>query len=63
MEGHQARYARAPYSDKGTPDRRNANDNKIDPDLIVPLTAQGDGYSGSFHIGVNMAQRPPQKLA
>jgi protocatechuate 3,4-dioxygenase beta subunit len=47
--------ARAPYSDKGAPDTRNAADNIFDSDLIVPLIVDGDGYAGTFHVGVNMA--------
>lgn len=45
--------AQAPYSEKGTPDTRNANDNIFDSSLIVALTEGGGGYSGSFHVGVN----------
>lgn len=48
-------FARSPYSAKGTPNTRNASDNIFDSDLIVPLAVDGDGYSGSFHVGVNMA--------
>jgi protocatechuate 3,4-dioxygenase beta subunit len=47
--------ARAPYSQKGSPDTRNARDNIFNPDLVVPLSAEGDGYSGTSHIGVNTA--------
>ena len=47
--------ARAPYNQKGSPDTRNARDNIFNPDLILPLTAEGDGYAGTLHIGVNMA--------
>jgi protocatechuate 3,4-dioxygenase beta subunit len=47
--------AQAPYNDKGSPDTRNANDNIFDPTLIVPLTAQGNGYAGSFPVGVEFA--------
>jgi hypothetical protein len=46
--------ARSPYNAKGTPDTRNATDNIFDSDLLVPLTAEGDGYTGVFHVGVNM---------
>ncbi|TMF99604.1 MAG: intradiol ring-cleavage dioxygenase, partial [Chloroflexi bacterium] len=47
--------ARAPYNQKGSPDTRNARDNIFNPDLILPLTAEGDGYAGTLHIGVNIA--------
>jgi protocatechuate 3,4-dioxygenase beta subunit len=47
--------AQAPYNQKGSPDTRNANDNIFDSSLIVPVTAQGNGYSGSFHVGVDFA--------
>jgi len=47
--------ARAPYNQKGSPDTRNARDNIFNPDLIVPLTTEGDGYSGALHIDVSGA--------
>ena len=47
--------SREPYSQKGTPDTSNAADNIYQPDLIVPLTADGEGYAGAFHVGVSMA--------
>jgi len=47
--------AQAPYSEKGEPDTRNATDNIFDSALLVPLTVQGDGYSGSFHVGLSPA--------
>ena len=47
--------ARAPYNQKGSPDTRNAGDSIFNRALVVPLTAEGDGYSGTLHIGVNAA--------
>jgi protocatechuate 3,4-dioxygenase beta subunit len=47
--------AEAPYNQKGTPDTINSSDNIFDPSLVVPLTAQGNGYRGSLHIGVDFA--------
>ncbi len=47
--------ARSPYSQKGSPDVRNASDNIFDNAMVVPLTEDGDGYSGTFHVGVNIA--------
>jgi len=47
--------ARVPYNQKGSPDTRNADDNIFNPDLVVPLTTEGDGYSGTLHIGVQAA--------
>ena len=47
--------ARAPYNQKGSPDTRNAGDSIFNPALVVPLTAEGDGYSGTLHIGINAA--------
>ncbi len=47
--------AQAPYSAKGSPDTRNSADNIFNSDLLVPLTAEGTGYAGTFHVGVNMA--------
>jgi protocatechuate 3,4-dioxygenase beta subunit len=46
---------RSPYSQKGTPDQRNSTDNIFDSHLIVPLVAEGDGYTGNFHVGVSSA--------
>jgi protocatechuate 3,4-dioxygenase beta subunit len=46
---------RSPYSQKGTPDQRNSTDNIFDPQLIVPVVADGDGYAGNFHVGVGSA--------
>ena len=43
---------RSPYSQKGTPDQSNSTDNIFDSQLIVPLVADGDGYIGTFHVGV-----------
>ncbi len=43
----------SPYSPKGQPDVSNPADNIYESSLLVPLTADGDGYAGSFHIGVN----------
>jgi hypothetical protein len=43
---------RSPYSQKGTPDQTNATDNIFDSQLVVPLSAEGDGYAGIFHVGV-----------
>jgi protocatechuate 3,4-dioxygenase beta subunit len=47
--------AREPYSQKGTPDTSNAADNIYQPDLVLPLAADGDGYAAAFHIGVSPA--------
>jgi protocatechuate 3,4-dioxygenase beta subunit len=47
--------AQAPYNEKGAPDTTNSSDNIFDSSLIVPLTAQGGGYSGAFHVGVDLA--------
>jgi protocatechuate 3,4-dioxygenase beta subunit len=47
--------AQAPYNEKGSRDTTNSSDNIFDSSLIVPLTAQGGGYSGSFHAGVDFA--------
>jgi protocatechuate 3,4-dioxygenase beta subunit len=47
--------AQAPYNEKGAPDTTNSSDNIFDSSLVVPLTAQGGGYSGAFHVGVDFA--------
>jgi protocatechuate 3,4-dioxygenase beta subunit len=47
--------AQVPYNEKGTPDTSNAADNIYQPDLVLPLTADGDGYTAAFHVGVSMA--------
>jgi len=47
--------AREPYNQKGTPDTSNAADNIYQPDLVLPLTADGEGYTAAFHVGVSMA--------
>jgi protocatechuate 3,4-dioxygenase beta subunit len=46
---------RSPYSQKGTPDQTNATDNIFDSQMIVPLVVEGDGYAGTFHVGVGPA--------
>jgi protocatechuate 3,4-dioxygenase beta subunit len=43
---------RTPYSQKGTPNVSNATDNIFDSQLLVALAEDGDGYAGSFHVGV-----------
>ncbi len=43
---------RSPYSQKGTPDVTNARDNIYDSQLLVTLNEAGDGYTGTFHVGV-----------
>ena len=45
--------AQAPYNARGAPDTTNSNDNIFDPSLIVALSEDGNGYAGSFHVGVN----------
>lgn len=47
--------AREPYSQKGAPDTSNAADNIYQPDLVLPLTADGEEYTAAFHIGVSAA--------
>jgi protocatechuate 3,4-dioxygenase beta subunit len=47
--------SRAPYSEKGSPDTSNAADNIYQPDLVLPLAADGEGYAAAFHIGVSAA--------
>jgi protocatechuate 3,4-dioxygenase beta subunit len=45
--------AQVPYNARGAPDTTNSNDNIFDPSLIVALSEDGNGYAGSFHVGVN----------
>jgi protocatechuate 3,4-dioxygenase beta subunit len=45
----------APYNSKGSPDTRNASDNIYLDEMLIALTPEGDGYTGSYHIGVNFA--------
>ena len=47
--------SREPYSQNGTPDTSNAADNIYQPDLVLPLTADGEGYTAAFHLGVSTA--------
>lgn len=46
---------REPYAQKGTPNVRNANDGIYDSQLIIALGEDGDGYEGTFHVGVDFA--------
>ena len=48
-------FSRAPYSSKGPADTTNATDGIFRAETLLPLTAEGDGYAGTFHIGVQMA--------
>jgi len=47
--------SQSPYGENGSPDTRNATDNIYDSDLLVALTTESDGYTGSFHVGVDMS--------
>jgi protocatechuate 3,4-dioxygenase beta subunit len=46
--------ARSPYSQKGSPDVRNASDNIFDSAMVMSLTEDGDGYTGTYHVGVSI---------
>jgi len=46
---------KSPYSSKGLPDTTNSSDGIFLDETMVALTEEGEGYSGTFHVGVNMA--------
>ena len=47
-------FAQAPYSSKGPQDTTNARDNIFSPDLVLPVTPAGNGYAGTYHVGVSL---------
>lgn len=50
-------YALAPYSSRGSRDTRNASDGIYQQSagqLLLPLTTEGDGYLGRFHLGLRI---------
>jgi protocatechuate 3,4-dioxygenase beta subunit len=50
-------YAKAPYSSRGTRTTRNSNDGIYQgggSQLILPVTASGDGYAATFTIGLTV---------
>jgi len=54
----EAVYARAPYESRGSPNVSNASDNifgQSGGELTLQLVEDGDGYAGTFHVGVNVA--------
>lgn len=51
-------FTGAPYSSRGTRDTRNASDNIYrsgGSSLLLNLTKEGDGFTATFNIGVNIA--------
>jgi protocatechuate 3,4-dioxygenase beta subunit len=44
--------SRAPYNQKGQPDTRNANDNIYLDEMLVPLVSSGNGYVGTYTVGI-----------
>ncbi len=52
-------YAQAPYSGSGQPTTRNQNDGIFrsggGDQLMLPVTQAGEGYSGRFEIGLELA--------
>jgi protocatechuate 3,4-dioxygenase beta subunit len=51
-------FAEAPYSSRGTPDTTNATDNIYrngGDQMVLALSPEGDGYAGSFTIGMQIA--------
>jgi len=47
-------YAQAPYAARGTQDTTNGEDNIFDDATLLALTRDGDGYSATFRVGVNL---------
>ncbi len=46
----------SPYNQTGTPDIRNSSDNIYQEEMLVPLTGDNtNGYTGSYHVGVDFA--------
>jgi protocatechuate 3,4-dioxygenase beta subunit len=51
-------FARAPYAGRGNRSYRNQDDEIFrdgGSQLMLPLTAQGEGLAGSFHVGLQSA--------
>jgi protocatechuate 3,4-dioxygenase beta subunit len=51
-------YARDPYASKGSPDTPNADDgiyNQSGGQTLLTLVEDGDGYAGTFEIGIQIA--------
>lgn len=51
-------HADAPYNTRGTRTTKNSNDSIYSNNgerLVLPVAKQGDGYTGSFAIGLNLA--------
>jgi hypothetical protein len=51
-------FAQAPYAGRGTPDTPNASDSIFangGDRMLVALTPSGDGYAGTFSIGVDVS--------
>jgi protocatechuate 3,4-dioxygenase beta subunit len=46
-------YSRAPYSSKGSPDTTNSRDGIFREETVLSLSQQGEGYTGSYHVGVS----------
>ena len=44
----------APYNSKGAADTTNSSDGIFSEETMVTLTEEGQGYAGTFHVGVNM---------
>ena len=51
-------YTQAPYTGRGTPDVTNARDGIYrggGSQLVLPMTRTGDGYAGTFDIGIQQS--------
>ena len=50
-------YSQAPYADRGAPGVTNARDGiyrQGGSQLVLPVTKTGDGYAGTFDIGLQL---------
>lgn len=45
-------FSRSPYQSRGLPDTSNARDGIYRSATLLALSPDGDGYAGSFHVGI-----------
>src|SRR5262249_20713195 len=47
-------FAQSPYKSRGLPDTSNARDGIFRSATLLTLSAEGDGYLGTFDVGLQM---------
>ena len=46
--------AEEPYAARGLPETTNARDNIFSEETLLALSPEGDGYLGTFEIGIRL---------